>query len=295
MLKKLAEELKENRLEKGITLQQLFVKTRIDIKFLEAIENGNFDVLPEVYLRAFIKSYAAAVGMDEAATIKKFDAARAGKDYEDRAQEESHQPPKEEKAPAHKYGKPKEFVSIDTSVPLSNEEPAAPRSPKNNMVLLIGGILIFAAIIAAYLFFFHSSSHEIVTEKPYEEYIDKKQEKAPDSTAAATNNPQNTAGAPAAINDSLTLRIRTKDQTWVKVNKDNIKSEEFILQPNTEKAVRAKSNFNVTIGNSGSVELLLNNNPLNFSGGKGQVRVVKVDSSGLSYQKAVKPQKSSNE
>ena len=48
MLDKYAEELREAREKKGITLQQMAAKTRIDIKFLEAIDNGNFSFLPEL-------------------------------------------------------------------------------------------------------------------------------------------------------------------------------------------------------------------------------------------------------
>ena len=47
MFDKLSEELKASRIRAGITLQQLAGKTRIDIKFLEYFEDGNFSFLPE--------------------------------------------------------------------------------------------------------------------------------------------------------------------------------------------------------------------------------------------------------
>ncbi len=79
MLDKFAEELRQAREENEITLQQMAAKTRIDIKFLEAIDNGNFSFLPTIYVRAFIKQYAKTVGLDEEETIKNYEAAKQGK------------------------------------------------------------------------------------------------------------------------------------------------------------------------------------------------------------------------
>jgi cytoskeletal protein RodZ len=45
-------------------------RTRIDLKFLEAIDNGNFSFLLDLYVKAFIKQYAKAVDLDEQETIK---------------------------------------------------------------------------------------------------------------------------------------------------------------------------------------------------------------------------------
>lgn len=57
--------LKKARYEKGIDLDQLQDSTKIQKRYLEAIEEGNFSILPgNFYVRAFIKSYAEAVGLD---------------------------------------------------------------------------------------------------------------------------------------------------------------------------------------------------------------------------------------
>ncbi|WP_409340909.1 RodZ domain-containing protein [Paenibacillus sp. MBLB4367] len=57
--------LRKARLEKGISLEDLQEVTKIRKRYLEAIEEGNLKVLPGTfYIRAFIKSYAEAVGLD---------------------------------------------------------------------------------------------------------------------------------------------------------------------------------------------------------------------------------------
>ena len=57
--------LKEARIEKGYTLDDLQQITKIQKRYLQAIEDGNLEVLPgRFYARAFIKQYADIVGLD---------------------------------------------------------------------------------------------------------------------------------------------------------------------------------------------------------------------------------------
>lgn len=63
--------LKEERLKKGLTLEDLQESTKIRKRYLEAIEEGNFKVLPgNFYVRAFVKNYAEAVGLDPNELLK---------------------------------------------------------------------------------------------------------------------------------------------------------------------------------------------------------------------------------
>ncbi len=64
LLKKIADELREARQKKKISIDQIFTKTRIDKKYLNAIEDGNFSIMPDVYIRAFIKEFAKNVGLN---------------------------------------------------------------------------------------------------------------------------------------------------------------------------------------------------------------------------------------
>ncbi len=61
----LAIRLKEAREEKGMSLDELQAATKIQKRYLTALEEGNYDVIPgNFYVRAFIKQYAEAVGLD---------------------------------------------------------------------------------------------------------------------------------------------------------------------------------------------------------------------------------------
>ncbi|MDC3414072.1 helix-turn-helix domain-containing protein [Aquibacillus sp. 3ASR75-11] len=66
--------LKEAREAKNITLEELQQITKIQKRYLQAIEKGNFDVMPgRFYVRAFIKEYAAAVGIDSEALMEEYE------------------------------------------------------------------------------------------------------------------------------------------------------------------------------------------------------------------------------
>ena len=66
-------ELKELRISKEISLEDLQTKTKINIKYLEAIESGNFEVLPTPYLRLFIRAYALEIGGDAERALEQLD------------------------------------------------------------------------------------------------------------------------------------------------------------------------------------------------------------------------------
>ncbi len=66
-------ELKDLRTSKKISLEDLESKTKINIKYLNAIEQGDFDVLPTPYLRLFIRAYAIEIGGDADRALEQLD------------------------------------------------------------------------------------------------------------------------------------------------------------------------------------------------------------------------------
>jgi len=67
----LGEVLKKARLEKGMSLDDIQDVTKIRKRYLEALELGDFKVLPgKFYIRAFIKNYAEVVGLDSEEVLK---------------------------------------------------------------------------------------------------------------------------------------------------------------------------------------------------------------------------------
>ncbi|MBZ5984768.1 helix-turn-helix domain-containing protein [Leuconostoc gelidum subsp. gasicomitatum] len=61
----IGEQLKAARLKKNLSLDDVQASTKIQEKYLEAIENNNLGILPgDFYVRAFIRQYALAVDLN---------------------------------------------------------------------------------------------------------------------------------------------------------------------------------------------------------------------------------------
>ena len=72
-LTELGNRLKEARLVKGLSLDDLQEITKIQKRYLIGIEEGNFSSMPgKFYVRAFIKQYAEAVGLEPEEIFEKF-------------------------------------------------------------------------------------------------------------------------------------------------------------------------------------------------------------------------------
>lgn len=286
MLKAFAEGLKRAREEAGITLERVAAKTRIDKKFLEAIERGDIDFLPELYVKAFIKQYAKVLGLDEEETLQDFLIAKEGKQIptkeEKKAEEEKSEGlsdiiGRDEEESSREQDKPKTLSYTDESA--LNKEIADDKK-KHNPVMIGGGIVIgLLAIILFYVLVIDKSNEIIVEEKPYEEVLEQTNQRQVDATNNLVNEENLTAGLKEL---SLTItNTDSNDSAWVLIVVDDISKQDFILLPRASKTVEAKNNFQFTLGNSGVIKLVLNDEELEFDGRRGAIRYFKLDKDGL--------------
>ena len=282
MFEKLSEELKAARINAGITLQQLSNKTRIDLKFLEYIEDGNFSFLPELYVKAFLKEYIKFVGLNEKLIFKKYDAFKLGKEYEEPPQETLIDKLKELKE--NKYEKVKED-SLSKPAPFYTSPPAKQNNSLNAFfmdkknILIISAVACILVLFLIVYFFFIKKSSDIIVEKPYDELVNESKERYVENESPIPT--IDSLADKSSRSDTLRLLISVADSCWVKALLDNSKKEEFNLYPHNSVLLSAASNFKITFGNSNKVQLLLNNKPLNFEA-KTRVSSVYIDVKGLS-------------
>lgn len=262
-LKSFADRLRGIRENQGVTLQQIKLKTRIDMKYLEAIEVGDFEIMPQVYMRAFIKEYAESIGLNGQETLDEYESIREGKKFEKTVSDE----PVEEKI---------EFSDAATQTPIPNASANDITSePWFMPSIAIAAIIIIATII--YFAFFNSADEELITEKPYQEIVKEKQQRF--EVIEEDAKPAAKEIEPV----SLELKIVAVDTSWVQVTADSDSTTDFILYPKRKKTFSAKENFELVIGNSAGVKLVLNSDTLNLQGVYKKAKRVLINSEGLKY------------
>src|SRR5437667_11034057 len=70
------------RTQKGLSLEDIAKATRIDARYLQAVENNDFSQLPraELFAKAYVKAYARCLSFEEAEVRPRF-ADSAGRFY----------------------------------------------------------------------------------------------------------------------------------------------------------------------------------------------------------------------
>ena len=70
--------LKSHRESQNIEISEICEFTKINEKYIQAIESGDFTVLPTVYMRLFLRAYAEFIGADSAKALEDFELLTTG-------------------------------------------------------------------------------------------------------------------------------------------------------------------------------------------------------------------------
>ncbi len=284
-LKEFGEKLKKLREANDISLAHIFEITRNDLKYLQAIEEGNFDIMPDVYMKALLKEYAEAIGLNSGEIVAEFSAIK-----EEKTEEKQEIPQTNETTAEESTTK----VFEETSFGLNPETDGGIKSGMfsgNNKIIIV--LLGLAVVVLAYFVFKPEPPKEIVKETPYKEIIKSRTEES----SAGNQVPQGSKSKPAAAEvktkklGALTLVIEGTDTSWVRITADGKLQGEFLIYPGVKKSFGAGKYFTVLAGNSGGVNLYLNDSTLTFSGRKGRVRNLYIDKNGVKYLKISKKKK----
>ena len=274
-------DLKSIRESQGLTLRDIFERTRINVATLAAIENGEFLLLPPpVFTRSFIKIYAKTLGIDSNVILARYE----------------------------KY--------IETLNPTHRDEKnkEIPKSARLFYKAFLWGLLI---IIIVGLVTFSLSTYETaidvvknqipeqehksfslkptddIGKSPKSEAQDqanvaaKTQEgdaqpiplsqaqPAPHETQEKQKMTQGTASEEIDRNEGSTdetyqITMEAREMTWLRVTADNNPPYEILLQPG-EKIEREASRFIVVVGNAGGIDITFKGKSLGNLGERGQV------------------------
>ncbi|MFA7289716.1 MAG: helix-turn-helix domain-containing protein [Melioribacteraceae bacterium] len=277
LLKNFGDELKSLREEKGISLQQVYNKIRIDIKFLTAIENGNFEILPEIYIRAFIKEYAQYLNLEVNETIKKYELAKKG--VESKNEIISDEPSSEIPIETPKIIEPQKVFNDQFPNSLTNMITFGSLKVERKKflsILAIAILFIAAGSIAIYLLV--DSGPETITtgnensinslnESRYEEIA-----KPIKPTAAESKSFQL---------DSLTLAISATNATWIKVSSDKREMFRDVLTPDNPIEIKADTLFEISVQFPAVIIAKLNGKNLGVLASGNELWHLKIDSTGV--------------
>lgn len=270
-LSNFAKELKKLREEKKTTIQQISSKTKIDVKFLIAIEDANFDILPELYIRAFLREYAQVLDLNAAEIVSRYERAKKGTTIEEETKGK-------EKAEAE-IGPAKKTINYEVKK-VDRANAISIKSIKNLLagiekrIYYLTALTVIALAVIVY-FLTDNNSQKIVVEKPYEEVLK-------EHTNVSNAIKSELAEIPMLAADSLSLNIKTKDTVWLKVTTDAA-TKEYLLPPNKSLTVKSLTNFRLVIGNAGGIDVELNNKPLQSLGKPGEVKTVLISKQGVQF------------
>jgi len=262
-LESFAAELKKHRIEKQVSLMDISASTRINLKLLEALEEGHFAMLPQTYVRAFIREYADAVGLDPKNALKKYDEIRDPRQHSEKEKGSHTAPP---------TGPLTAVAPQDVSL-----KPILAFAKQN--ILFVGFVLV-VAVFVVYLFRQTSDVNppSNIAETPFDNVVRENAaaqplEEQPISLPAVTQ--------PAA-DDSLSLVMTTTDSVWMTITLDDARTLEYLFPPGRRGSWTAKESFTLTMGNAGGAAFVLNGKDLGSLGRPGAViRNVRVSAANL--------------
>jgi cytoskeleton protein RodZ len=267
-------DLKDARISRKITLETISNRTKIPVKYLEAIDENRFDVFPsQTYAKGFIRAYAKVVGLDPQLLTRQFNA--------EIQPEEMRIEPKNAEAELEKnlgwrptLGRPAVFRRQEEEADLGLEmveeepiqhEPSIMRQKafayrRGQWAQWAGkGLLGLGALAAVFLLVL--GVWKLVSRVKWS---------APKTEAAATI-PD--GFQPVTVADKFQhLVLKGLDKSWVLVTLDDGQSSsEVDLDQGETKTYKAMKNFKVRLGNAGGVQIQFNGKPLGVLGAEGQV------------------------
>lgn len=272
-------QFRQAREERELTLQQVEKKTRIRIKYLQAIEYGDFYAVDmPLQLRGFLRNYAIAVGLDPDLMQAHFNEAVEG-------QQKGRRRKKSSEAPQVNSNE----VSSNTFTPASPIYPTEKSYASSSQVLpskrsnVVKGIVtllvvfgLTGAVVAGIVIAVNDltadeenpSDNQILTVNTENETPNPTSTIAPTIPPTANNTPVISPG------EGLHMAITADQRLWVRVVVDgqtDVPAFEGILRPQEGFNFNATNNITVRTSNAAGLQIIINNQP--YSLGDSRVEV----------------------
>ncbi len=305
------ETLRRERLKRNLDLEEISGELKISTRFLQAIENDQYDKLPGgVFAKSFVRQYARLLGLD--------DEDLAGQVQQALAPVE---PPHPVDLP-----RPSGFVSIQ--VPKVEEWEMVGDKRFKWSGWLSALVLVVVMLVCSAVYAWMQRPKAAVTAQATAPPAPTTVQSAaaqppvaaePSGTPGATappTAPGETAPAPAQTPEqkpaepkpaepksttaaesvkppnpdaTVHVEITADEPVWVLARADGKYDFSGTMEPHTTRTVEAVKEVTLRLGNAGGVTILLNGKPIGPAGPKGQVRTLQFTSGGFQIVPAKPP------
>ena len=229
------ESLRRERELRGIDLREVAEATKISVRFLQALENGRIGILPGgIFPRAFVRQYAAYLGLDPERTVAEFMYAHAG-------------------------GEP--LAAAPQAAPVKRARPLSV-----TLTLAALAVLVLALVAWRQLRPAAPAAQPTAPAPP--------PTSAPPSFPADRVFPPPTASPAAALpaTEGLVLDLTAKQECWVAVQADGVRVIDRVLAQGETQRLNASREIVLSVGNAGGIAFRLNGRNGVALGKEGEVR-----------------------
>ena len=238
----LGQQLKQSREEKGISLQEIAESTHISIRFLQAIENDAYDVLPGgVFNRAFVRKFARQVGFDEEQAVNL---------YQEQWQEQG--------------GEPERGYQLGVE-----EFESRPTSGNGLLISFVALIVLGSLAYAAYQYFTPlapdsggSSVAGLNIPTPAPPSVTPTPSATPEATASPSASPPGSptpSPSPEAPAGAMRVQFTAPvEEVWLKVKADDKDAQQMLLQPGESREFDVNDEMILSIGRVQSLKIAIN-------------------------------------
>ena len=240
--------LRNKRLEKGLTLEDVSNLVKIRKKYLEALESGNYNEIPgTVYAKSFLKIYADFLGLDRFYILKRYQSEMV----------------------------PEENIIIPPTyyMPINNQK--SKRASRTKLFLYIIATIIGIVLIVWGINSLRSSdtTSNIIDEKIIENPLPNNQIEPPEIEVPIEEIIV-TPPKPQKIThnfDKLALKIDSNAYSWISKTIDGKNTTSYTMLPNKSESFDARKSVNLRIGNASGIKINVNGFDLGNLGKSGEV------------------------
>jgi cytoskeletal protein RodZ len=238
--------LKREREQRGVTLDDISLSTKIGKRFLSALEEERFDQLPGgIFSKGFVRAYARHLGIDEEQAVADYLSATT---------------------PAATEQQPYNDLPIEVAEQLEDRQ--SDRAVHVPWGLFAGLLLIVALGVAVWGF-----------------YSREKQKQSSNVHGIQNSNapplavtPANTQSPPPG---TFNVVIKVREDSWVSITADGKQLLQQILVAPAEKSIEARNEIVIKAGSIGALDFSFNGKRLPAQGDYEEVKTLTFDANGL--------------